>query len=228
MKYYAIIVAGGLGNRMNNPVPKQFLKLNGRPVIMHTITRFHECELKPEIIVVLHKDHHVVWKQLCEEFHFEIPHRLTSGGDTRFLSVRSGLRQTEGEGIVAIHDAARPLVHSKTILHAYKAAEMYGNAVPAIPLSDSIRKVDPSASVAVDRTKYCVVQTPQVFHSELLRRAYAREFKITFTDDASVVESLGETIHLIDGTPDNIKITTPMDLAAAEALLAYQPFERGK
>lgn len=226
MKHYAIIVAGGLGSRMNNPVPKQFLKLNGRPVLMHTITRFSESEFKPELIVALHKDQHETWKQLCRDFSFDLPHILTSGGDTRFLSVRSGLKKITEEGIVAVHDAARPLVHVKTINTAFKAAEMYGNAVPAIPLTDSIRKVDPTASVAVDRTKYCVVQTPQCFRSETLKKAYSKEFKITFTDDASVVESLGESIHLIDGTPDNIKITTPMDLAIAEALIGYRPFEK--
>lgn len=226
MKHYAIIVAGGIGSRMNNPVPKQFLKLNGRPVLMHTLTRFSESEMKPELILVLHKDQQEAWNKLCLEHNFQIPHILATGGDTRFQSVRNGLKKITEPGIVAVHDAARPLVHVKTINTAFKAAAMYGNAVPAIPLSDSIRKVDPTASVAVDRTKYCVVQTPQCFNAETLKKAYSKEYKITFTDDASVVESLGETIHLIDGTPDNIKITSPMDLAIAEALIAFRPFEK--
>ncbi len=223
LKKYAIIVGGGLGNRMNSPVPKQFMKLNGKPVAMHTIDRFADSDIHPEIILVLQKDQHEAWKQLCLENNFTTPHKLAEAGETRFQSVKNGLLHAREEGIVAVHDAVRPLVHNKTIVTAYKAAEMYGNAVPAIPMNDSIRQIDSTKTIAVDRTKYCIVQTPQCFRTEILVKAYSKEYKNHFTDDATVVESIGEKIHLIDGTPDNIKITTPMDMALAESLLQYKP-----
>jgi 2-C-methyl-D-erythritol 4-phosphate cytidylyltransferase len=219
---YAIIVAGGSGTRMNSPVPKQFLKLDGRPVLMHTISRFLETGLSIEIILVLHHSQIGFWEQLCHDYQFYVPLRITEGGETRFHSVRNGLRLVEGEGIVAVHDAARPLVNTKTIITAYKAAEMYGNAVPAVPLSDSIRQIESTLSIAVDRSRYCKIQTPQCFDIGILQRAYSQEYRYTFTDDATVVESTGEKIHLIDGNTDNFKITAPEDIVIAEALLRYK------
>ena len=204
---------------MNTPVPKQFLLLDGKPVLMHTISRFVEADPTFTIIVVLGRDQFDFWTDLCKKYNFNIPFILAEGGGTRFESVRSGLRFVEENSIVAVHDAVRPLVTAKTILTACKAAEMYGNAVPAIPLQDSIREIISSQSIAVDRTRFCLIQTPQCFRSELLHHAYSQEFRYTFTDDASVVESAGEKIHLIDGNADNLKITTPKDLIVAEALL---------
>jgi 2-C-methyl-D-erythritol 4-phosphate cytidylyltransferase len=204
---------------MNTPVPKQFMLLDGKPVLMHTIGKFAETDPELEIVVVLRGDQIEYWKELCIQFGFNIPHRLAGGGETRFHSVKSGLSLVLEESLVAVHDAARPLVSTKTIQTAYKAAEMYGNAVPAIPVQDSIRQIVSGLSIAVDRTKYCIIQTPQCFQSSILIKAYEQEYKYTFTDDASVVEASGEKIHLIDGNPDNIKITTPKDLVIADALI---------
>lgn len=223
LKKYAIIVAGGSGQRMHSPVPKQFLKLNGLPVLMHTISKFDDLKLGIEIIVVLPNAIRAEWDQLCKEFNFTTQIKIADGGETRFHSVKNGMAFIKEEGLVAVHDAVRPLVNTKTILAAYKAAEMYGSVVPAIPLNDSIRQIESTKSIAVDRSKYCVIQTPQCFRTEILRKAYLKEYKFNFTDDASVVESMGEKIYLIDGTSDNIKITNPQDLILAEALLKNKP-----
>ncbi len=224
IKKYAIIVAGGNGTRANTPVPKQFMKLDGKPVIMHTITKFAEAGINIEIILVLNKEQISFWQLLCKEHNFNTDVKIAEGGENRFESVKNGLLLVTEESIVAIHDAARPLVSSKTIITTFKAAGMYGNAVPAIPLTDSIRQIDSSKSIALDRTRYCIIQTPQCFQSAILKKAYATaEYKIHFTDDASVVEGIGERIHLVDGNPDNIKITTPRDFILAEALIKYRP-----
>jgi 2-C-methyl-D-erythritol 4-phosphate cytidylyltransferase len=219
LKRYAIIVGGGSGTRMNTPVPKQFMLLDGKPVLMHTLQKFSEADPSIDILVVLRPDQLAFWTELCTQYSFTIAHQITEGGETRFQSVKNGLGLVTEDGIVGIHDAARPLVSTKTIITAFKAAEMYGNAVPAIPLQDSIRQVVSGMSIAVDRTKYCAIQTPQCFNAGMLKKAYEQEYKYTFTDDASVVEASGEKIHLIDGNSDNIKITTPRDLIIADAIL---------
>lgn len=222
LKKYTIIVAGGMGTRMNSLIPKQFMKLNGKPVLMHTIEKFAESGTNPEIIVALPVDQIENWKALCVDNKFAINHIVVEGGETRYHSVKNCLEKITEEGLVAVHDAVRPLVSSKTIMSAYKAAEMYGNAVPAIPLNDSIRKIESGQNIAVDRSRYCIIQTPQCFTVSLIKKAYKKEYKNTFTDDASVVETLGEQIRLIDGSPDNIKITNPRDIAIAEAILKIQ------
>jgi 2-C-methyl-D-erythritol 4-phosphate cytidylyltransferase len=219
LKKHVIIVGGGSGTRMNTPVPKQFMLLDGKPVLMHTVAKFAEADPDIQIIIVLRKDQIDFWKQLCKEYDFCISHQIAEGGETRFNSVKSGLTFVTLGSIVGIHDAARPLVNSKIIQTAFKAAEMYGNAVPAIPVLDSIRQIDSGLSIAVDRSKYCAIQTPQCFLSVVLLSAYEQEYKYTFTDDASVVEAAGHKIHLIDGNSDNIKITTPRDLIIADALV---------
>jgi 2-C-methyl-D-erythritol 4-phosphate cytidylyltransferase len=223
-KKYAIIVAGGNGTRANTPVPKQFMKLDGKPIIMHAISKFFDAGMNIEIILVLNKDQIAFWNELCKEHNFNTEVKIAEGGENRFESVKNGLSLITEEGIVAVHDSVRPLVSTKTIITGYKAAEMYGNAVPAIPLTDSIRQIDSSKSIAVDRTRYCIIQTPQCFKTTILKKAYSTsDFKIHFTDDASVVESMGEKIHLIDGNSDNIKITSPRDFIIAEALIKYRP-----
>lgn len=225
---YAIIVAGGSGTRMNSPVPKQFLKLNGLPVLMHTINKFSDLNAGIEIIVVLPNQLIDEWKSLCVEFNFSTAVKIAEGGETRFNSVKNGLALIKGEGLVAVHDAVRPLVNQKTILAGYRDAEMYGSAVPAIPLNDSIRQIETTKSIAVDRARYCTIQTPQCFTTAIIKKAYLKEYKFNFTDDATVVEAIGEKIHLIDGTPDNIKITTPQDLAVAEVLMKFKPLVAAK
>jgi len=219
IKKYVIIVAGGNGTRMNSVIPKQFLKLGGKPILMHTINKFSECGLDLKIIVALPSSQNDNWNQLCAEHKFNTAIKIVEGGDTRFDSVKNALQYIVEPGIVAVHDAVRPLVNIKTILAAYHSAEMYGNAVPAVPLNDSIRKIESGKSMSVDRSRYCIIQTPQCFNSTILKKAYQKEYKSTFTDDASVVEANGEPIHLIDGTAENIKITNPQDLILAEAIL---------
>ena len=223
MKRYVIIVAAGRGSRMQSPTPKQFLKLNGKPLLLHSIAAFVDFDPTVTIILVLPADQFKLWENIVFEFQLATPVQITAGGETRFESVKNGLTLIPDEdAIVAIHDAVRPLVSKKTISSSFKAAERYGNAVPAIQLSDSIRQIESTRSVAVDRSRYCLIQTPQSFSVPLLKRAYQQEYKYTFTDDASVVESLGEQIHLVDGNEDNFKLTTPTDLAVAEALLKYR------
>jgi 2-C-methyl-D-erythritol 4-phosphate cytidylyltransferase len=223
LKKYAIIVAGGSGTRMDSLVPKQFMKLDGKPVLMHTITRFSEANLNIDIILVISPAQLENWRQLCVENQFTIPFQIAESGESRFQSVKNGLALIKEDGIVAIHDGARPLVDPKIISTAYKAAEMYGNAVPAIPLNDSIRQIDSTLSIAVDRSKYCIIQTPQCFKTEIIKKAYEQDYKFTFTDDATVVEAMGEKVRLIDGHSDNIKLTNPRDFIIAEALLKNKP-----
>lgn len=225
VKRYAIIVAGGSGTRANTPVPKQFMLLDGKPVLMHTISRFADAGLGIEIILVLNQGQLEQWKKLCEEHSFHTPLTVVEGGETRFHSVKNGLALVKEEGIVGIHDAVRPLVSAKIIDAAFKAAEMYGNTVPAIPLNDSIRQIDSTLSIAVDRKKYCIIQTPQCFRTDIIKKAYEQEYKYTFTDDATVAEAAGEQIHLIDGHPDNMKITNPRDFIIAEALIKNKPVQ---
>lgn len=208
---------------MQSPIPKQFLKLDGRPLLLHSIAAFAEFDPSITIILVLPADQFAQWEKIASEFTLPVPVKITAGGETRFESVKNGLALIDDEeGIVAVHDAVRPLVTVKTISTSFKAAERYGNAVPAIPLSDSIRQIVSTQSVALDRSKYCLIQTPQCFAVPLLKKAYAQEYKYTFTDDASVVESTGEAIRLVDGNEDNFKLTTPTDLVIAEALMKHR------
>lgn len=218
-KRYVIIVAGGNGARMNSPVPKQFLKLDGKPILIHTINKFLDTDPAIEVIIVVAPEHRATWENLCKEYDFHKPVKLANSGESRFQSVKNGLELVTDLSIVGVHDAVRPLVTSKTIIAAYKAAEMYGNAIPAIPISDSIRQIDSTRNIALDRSRYCAIQTPQCFRSDILKKAYQQDYKYTFTDDATVVEAMGEEIRLVDGNPDNLKITSPKDLIVAEALM---------
>jgi 2-C-methyl-D-erythritol 4-phosphate cytidylyltransferase len=224
LNYFAIIVAAGRGSRMNTPVPKQFLKLNGKPVLLHSIQAFYDFNADTKIILVLPADQFDQWERIKSEYHPEADIRVVAGGETRFESVNNGLKLVpdNANNLVAVHDAVRPLVSKKTIVTAFKAAERYGSGVPALPLNDSIRMIESASSIAVDRSKYCLIQTPQCFLAPLLKRAYQQEYRYTFTDDASVVESTGETIRLVDGNTENLKLTTPIDMALAEALIAYR------
>lgn len=219
MKKYIIIVAGGSGTRMNNVVPKQFLELQGKPVLMHTIEKFTTAISEINVVVVLSSQYTEQWELLCKKHNFTIPIQLTDGGETRFHSVRNGLKLVPENCIVGVHDAARPLVSVQTIVNAFETAEQKGNASPAIPLTESVRVIESDNNKAVDRTNYFIVQTPQCFQSNLLKKAFLQEYRPAFTDDASVVEAMGETINLIEGNRENIKITTPQDLIIAEALM---------
>jgi 2-C-methyl-D-erythritol 4-phosphate cytidylyltransferase len=219
-KNYAVIVAGGSGTRMASVVPKQFLLVNGLPVLMHTLLAFHNSSSKPHIILVLPADYHDYWAQLCLTHNFNLSHQLVSGGETRFHSVKQGLDLIDDEdAVVAVQDAVRPLTTSAIIDNAYEHATAYGNAVVAVKSRDSIRQLKGDTSTALTRDEIYLVQTPQTFQVAQLKKGYEQEFDSKFTDDASVVEATGIKIELVEGDYRNIKITFPEDVAIAELLL---------
>ena len=220
---YAIIVAGGKGTRMGGDVPKQFLPVGGRPVLMRTMERFRQFDAQMRLIVVLPAGQQAYWRALCERYHFALPHALATGGATRFESSCNGLAliPNEPQALVAIHDGARPFVSVATIARCFAKAEEMGAAVPVLPVTDTLRRVtEGQGSATVDRSLFRRVQTPQVFNVPLLKAAYAQPFRPEYTDDASVYEFSGDhRVSLVDGNVENIKLTTPFDLRVAEALL---------
>ena len=225
MRYYAIIVAGGTGNRMQNTIAKQFLLIENRPVLMHTLEAFHKCVLNPDIILVMNIHQQTYWQELCDTYNFNIPHLLIDGGKERFDSVKNGLDKITGEGIVAVHDAVRPLVSAALILHTFQMAQQNGNAIAAIQPVDSVRKKTVgNATEAINRDELFLIQTPQTFQISQLRKAYLQVFRNDFTDDASVVEKSGFSINLVEGERTNIKITYPQDLELASFLLRKTGF----
>ncbi|WP_316799338.1 2-C-methyl-D-erythritol 4-phosphate cytidylyltransferase [Pedobacter frigidisoli] len=219
MKYYAIIVAGGSGNRMQTETPKQFLLLKNLPVLMHTIRAFAQSNTQPKILLVLSAEQQGYWRRLCEEFNFHVPHEVIDGGSERFYSVKNAVDVIPGAGFVAIHDAVRPLVSKELIDSCFVQAELKGNVIAAVQSSDSVRLWSEGKTASLKRDEIYLVQTPQTFSSDVLRRAYTQTFTSHFTDDASVVEAIGEEINIIEGERSNIKITFPIDLAFAELLL---------
>ena len=220
MKHYAIIVGGGSGSRMQSELPKQFMLLAEKPILMHSIEAFYHSEYKPDIIVVLNVDFHLYWENLCEKYHFSVPHTLVKGGNHRFDSVKNGLKLIKGKAIIAIHDAVRPLISKQLINYSYREAELSGNAVAAIKSRDSVRLKNDQLSSSLNRDEIFLVQTPQTFSSDILNKAYKQDFRNEFTDDASVVERLGISINLIEGENTNFKITFPEDLKIAEFYLS--------
>ncbi|WP_306551779.1 2-C-methyl-D-erythritol 4-phosphate cytidylyltransferase [Daejeonella sp.] len=220
MKYYAIIVGGGSGSRMQSDVPKQFMLLNGKPILMHTIESFYYSDFKPEIILVLNVDFITYWEQLCEKYNFLIPHTLIKGGLQRFHSVKNGIKAIKEDSVIAIHDAVRPLASNELICRSFKEAEQLGNAIVAIKSKDSVRQQKGNSSLSLNRDEIYLIQTPQTFQFELLNTAYKQEYSNEFTDDASVVERTGITLNLIKGESKNLKITFPEDLSLAEFYLS--------
>lgn len=270
VKKYCIIVAGGSGKRMMSAIPKQFLLLDGKPLLMHTIERFHSFDPLLDIIVVLPPEHHSLWSSLVEEYSFGISHRVAAGGEERFHSVRAGLALVKGdspvagpggtvewealqagadlpeteqdgtvareagraedmtlgtasgrvkdESLVAVHDGVRPLVSHDTIWRCYADAGEFGTAVPFVEPADSVRVLDGDDSRPLPRNAVRLIQTPQVFRASIIISAYERDFDPSFTDDATVAEAAGIKIHLTHGNRENIKITTPEDLAVAHIL----------
>ncbi len=219
MQKSVIIVAGGSGSRMQTEIPKQFLELAGLPILMRTINTFSEFDKKMKIILVLPEDQVAYWEQLCQKYHFTAKIHIAYGGATRFESVKNGLKFISDNELVGVHDGVRPLVSANTLEQCYTCALAQGNAVPVIDAFESIRHVDANKSKAINRELIKLVQTPQVFQSEILLKAYEQEFTSLFTDDASVVEKAGYEIKLVNGNRENIKITTPIDMRIAEALL---------
>lgn len=220
MKKYAIIVAGGKGLRMGGELPKQFIPVEGRPVLMRTLDAFHACDGTIQIVLVLPRDHQPYWQELCREYQFAVPHRIADGGATRFHSVQNGLALVDdAEALVAVHDGVRPFLSAEVIEACYREAEAHGAVVPVIPVVETVRHLLPEGSETVPRDAYRLVQTPQTFRASLLRRAYEQPFCEAFTDDASVVEALGHAVLLVEGNRENIKLTTPYDLIVAKALV---------
>lgn len=218
MKKYAIIVAGGKGLRMGTEVPKQFLPIGGKPVLMRTLEAFHAYDAAMDLIVVLPVDQQAYWDGLCHDRGFAVPHRVADGGATRFHSVRNGLALVGDDGLVAVHDGVRPFVAREVIEACFCEADLRGAVVPVTDVVETVRRVTPEGSVTVNRADYKLVQTPQVFRTALLKRAYRQPYSERFTDDASVVEAMGVSVALVPGNRENIKITTPFDIRVAEAL----------
>lgn len=248
MTDYAIVLAGGKGLRMGSDIPKQFLPIDGMPVLMHTIRRFRAYSDELNIILVLPKEQHDYWAELCRQYHFEERYMVTTGGATRFHSIQNGLKliPDDAEGVVAVHDGVRPFPSLEVIGRCFEAARTSGAAIPVVPVVETLRQIlptqDPAApipatmpsqgsvsrcvtaplSVTVPRSDYRLVQTPQAFDIQLHKQAYRQPYSDSFTDDASVVEHFGHAITLVEGNRENIKITTPFDLIVAEALVSSQ------
>lgn len=221
MKKALILVAGGTGTRMRSSIPKQFLELNGKPLIFHTLNQFLAVYPELEVVLVMHPNYVNFWHEQCQKHGFTHPVKVVDGGAERFHSVKNGLDEIEAEhGVVAVHDAVRPFPSKECIERCFTMAEEQGAAIPVVTLVDSIRKVHGSSSIAEDRADFRLVQTPQCFSVTLLREAYHQQYKDEFTDDASVVEAFGHKIQLVEGNRENVKITTPDDLIFAQAWLA--------
>jgi 2-C-methyl-D-erythritol 4-phosphate cytidylyltransferase len=219
MELYAIIVAGGSGKRMGAEIPKQFLELAGRPVLMHTLERFKLFNNTIEIITVLPENQLRFWIDLQKKHSFTVPHTLVKGGSNRFFSVRNGLKFVNIPSMVAIHDGVRPFVSIDTIKRCFDTAEKLGNAIPTISPTESLRIMTEQGNLPVNRLNVKQIQTPQVFNAGLIKNAYLQEYSPEFTDDATVLERTGEKINLIEGNRENIKITNPEDLLISIALL---------
>jgi 2-C-methyl-D-erythritol 4-phosphate cytidylyltransferase len=204
---------------MLSDTPKQFMLLNGKPILMHSIEAFYYSDLNPEIIIVLNIDFHDYWENLCLKYNFSIPHKLVKGGLQRFDSVKNGIKAVKGKAIIAIHDAVRPLPSNQLITRSFLVAQQSGTAISAIKSKDSVRQSTENSSKALNREEIYLIQTPQTFQSEILNKAYLQEYRNEFTDDASVVERTGIAINVIEGESKNIKITFPEDILLAEFYL---------
>lgn len=228
---YIIIVAGGKGLRMGSDIPKQFLPIGGKPVLMRTLERFREYSDDIQIILVLPEAQQEYWHQLCDEYHFDVEYTLTNGGQTRFHSVQNGLAKVpdDAQGVVGVHDGVRPFPSIEVIKNCYETARTAKAVIPVIPVVETVRQLIDSdsqlsilnsqLSKTVPRDQYRLVQTPQTFDIQLLKSANRQPYNDGFTDDASVVEAFGHKITLVEGNRENIKITTPYDLKIAEVLI---------
>jgi len=218
---YVIIVAGGKGLRMGSDIPKQFLPIGGKPVLMRTLERFREYDENLQIILVLPEAQQDYWHQLCKEYHFGVEYTLANGGQTRFHSVQNGLAKVPDDeiGVVGVHDGVRPFPSVEVIRNCYETARTAKAVIPVIPVVETVRHLEGENSKTVPRNDYRLVQTPQTFDIQLLKAANRQPYNDGFTDDASVVESYGHQITLVEGNRENIKITTPYDLKIAEVLV---------
>lgn len=215
----AVIVAGGKGSRMKTEFPKQFIEIAGKPVLMHTILKFYHCFQDIQIVVVLPFEQIETWNRLLSEYRFTIPHQIAPGGTERFYSVKNGLAKIQDIGVVAIHDGVRPLVSEKVIRQSFMVAQESGGAIPVIRPAESLRKISKNENLPVNRNDYRLVQTPQTFQTKRIKKAYEQPYQTRFTDDATVFEAAGNTVSLIDGNIENLKITHPFDLKVVELIL---------
>ena len=213
-----IITAGGIGKRMGSTVPKQFLLVHNKPVLMHTLEAFYAYDNEFEIILTLPQEWVNHWNELCETHGFAIAHRVVTGGEERYHSVKNAINHATGE-LIAIHDGVRPMVSQETIQRVFESAQIHHAAIPVIPVSQSIRQVTLEGNKSLDRNEYFIVQTPQVFTRKILIESYNQPYDPLFTDDASVVEQRGYAIHVVEGNEENVKITTLKDLKLAEHFL---------
>ena len=222
LEQYIIVVAGGRGTRMGGDVPKQFLPLAGKTVLMHTLDRMACAEPEAKLVLALPHDQQEEWQRLCQEYNYTRSHTVVDGGETRFHTVTNALALVPEGALVAIHDGVRPLVSADVVREAFNVAQCEGAAIPVMPVVESLRRVEGDTSCAVERSAYRAVQTPQVFDSTPLKAAYSVAYRSEFTDDASVYEAAGYRVTLIDGNRENIKITIPQDIALAEIILQQQ------
>lgn len=213
-----IITAGGIGTRIGSSIPKQFIPLNEKPILLYTIERFYHFDPHAQIIVTLPKDWQAYWEDLLIDNDFRIPHRVVDGGRERYDSIQNALKHCVGK-YVAVHDGVRPLVSSETLARCFKEVQHSGAVIPVVPLKESIRVKEGDLTRSVDRSSYVLVQTPQCFEKEILRKAYELQYDETVTDDATLVERSGTVVTTVDGNEENIKITTQTDLSVAEFLL---------
>jgi 2-C-methyl-D-erythritol 4-phosphate cytidylyltransferase len=215
-----IIVAGGKGLRMGGDIPKQFLPVGGKPILMRTIDRFLQYDEKMQVVLVLPESQQEYWRTLCDEYHFSQPYTLANGGETRFHSVKNGLAKVAPDALlIGVHDGVRPFVSLDTIRATYEEAARSEAVVPVVEVVETVRQLVDDKSITVPRSDYRLVQTPQVFSAPLLRQAYGQPYTDFFTDDASVVERFGHPVTLVPGNRENIKITTPFDLTIASAMI---------
>jgi len=219
VKKYVIIVAGGCGLRMQSGIPKQFLNVSGKPVLSYSLDAFRNAIPDISIILVLPEEHVVTWQRILRDQHLNFDHTIVIGGETRAQSVKNGLQRISEPGLVAIHDGVRPLITPLIIKRLFSEADKFGSAIPVIPVTDTVRQIKGDLSILIDRNHLRLVQTPQVFQSDTLLKAYATNCSGSFTDDAAVIEANGFKLHLSEGDPENIKLTNPLDLIFAEAIL---------
>lgn len=230
MKKYVIIVGGGKGTRMGNDLPKQFLPVAGKPLLMHTLEKFNRWNPEAERVLVLPEAYRSYWEMLCREIGCKVKHRLVSGGETRFHSVKNGLESIRAEinssgeeALIGVHDGVRPFVSEQVIADCFRVADEKGAAIPTLSVIDSLREALPDGtSRAVDRSRYYAVHTPQVFRSDILFKAYEQPYQACFTDDASVVEALNIPVEMVPSNPENLKITTPIDYIIACSMLEQE------
>jgi 2-C-methyl-D-erythritol 4-phosphate cytidylyltransferase len=217
--HFVIIVAGGTGKRMNSPIPKQFIEIHNKPLIFHTIEKFLAADSSIHFVISLHPDFLNYWKELIKKYQFNFNHEIVTGGEERFFSVKNALDLVPENSLVGIHDAVRPLVSKETIISCLEAANTYGSAIPVVDSVNSLRYVSEDKNESLDRQQIKQVQTPQYFDSKQIKSCYLNDYSRKFTDDASVFEVNNSQVKTVEGNPENIKITTPIDLIVAKELL---------